>query len=97
MLRANVSVNVCPELQQRLLTEFEKRYKKPGGSRARTGEFIVHWQNRIDSDRSPSDQAVLNVLKGFFVTYYAKSIVKSVKSIEQICQNANQVLVRLDI
>jgi tetratricopeptide (TPR) repeat protein len=64
MLRANVSVNVCPELQQRLLTEFEKRYKKPGGSRARTGEFIVHWQNRIDSDRSPSDQAVLNVLKG---------------------------------
>lgn len=64
MNRANVSVNVCPELQQRLLTEFEKRYKKPGGSRARTGEFIVHWQNRIHSDRSPSDQAVLNVLKG---------------------------------
>ena len=64
MLRANVSVNVCPELQQRLLAEFEKGYKKPGSSRARTGEFIVHWQNRIDSDRSPSDQAVLNVLKG---------------------------------
>ena len=63
MLRANVSVNVCPDLQQRLLTEFEKRYKKPGSSRARTGEFIVHWQNRIP-DRSPSDQAVLNVLKG---------------------------------
>jgi len=59
----NVSVNVCPDLQQRLLTEFEKRYKKPGSSRARTGEFIVNWQNRI-TDRSPSDQAVLNVLKG---------------------------------
>ena len=33
----------------------------------------------------------------FFLTYYAKSIAKVVKSIEQICQNVNQVLVRLDI
>ncbi|TAF38822.1 MAG: ATP-binding protein [Oscillatoriales cyanobacterium] len=64
MSLANVSVNVCPDLQRRLLTEFEKRYKKPGRTRARTGELIVHWQNRIDPDRSPSDQAVLNLLKG---------------------------------
>lgn len=63
MSRPNVSVNVCSDLQQRLLTEFEKRYKTPGKLRARTGEFIVHWQTRL-SDRSPSDQAVLNVLKG---------------------------------
>jgi hypothetical protein len=34
---------------------------------------------------------------GFFLTYYAKSIAKVVKSIKQICQNVNQVLVRLDI
>ncbi|MEZ2240355.1 tetratricopeptide repeat protein [Microcoleus sp.] len=64
MSLANVSVNVCPDLQGSLLTEFEKRYKKPGNSRARTGELIVHWQNRIDPDRCPSDQAVLNLLKG---------------------------------
>ena len=64
MSLANVSVNVCPDLQGSLLIEFEKRYKKPGNSRARTGELIVHWQNRIDPDRCPSDQAVLNLLKG---------------------------------
>lgn len=64
MSRANVSVTVCPDLQRRLLTEFEKRYKKTGRIRARTGEFIIHWQNRIDPERPPSDQAVLNVLKG---------------------------------
>jgi hypothetical protein len=33
----------------------------------------------------------------FFLTWYAKSIAKSVKEIEKICQNINQVLVRLDI
>lgn len=64
MSLANVSVNVCPDLQKMLLTEFEKRYKKPGRSRARTGELLVNWQNRIDPERSPSDQAVLNLLKG---------------------------------
>jgi hypothetical protein len=37
------------------------------------------------------------VIMGSSLLSYAKSIVKSVKSIEQICQNANQVLVRLDI
>lgn len=64
MSKANVPVNVRPDLRESLLTEFEKRYKTPGNKRARTGELIVHWQNRIDPDRPPSDQAVLNLLKG---------------------------------
>jgi hypothetical protein len=33
----------------------------------------------------------------FFLTWDAKSIAKSVKKIEKICQNINQVLVRLDL
>jgi putative transposase len=33
----------------------------------------------------------------FFLTWYSKSIAKSVKEIEKICQNINQVLVRLDL
>ncbi|MEJ6485427.1 hypothetical protein N0Y54_29665, partial [Nostoc punctiforme UO1] len=33
----------------------------------------------------------------FFLTYYAKSIAKSVKISEQIYRKVNQVLVRLDI
>ena len=33
----------------------------------------------------------------FFLTYYAKSIAKAVKLIEQICQNVNGVFVMLDI
>ena len=48
---------------------------------------------RKPQERSSSIQNIF----GFFLTYYAKSIAKVVKSIEQICQNVNQVLVRLDI
>ena len=40
--------------------------------------------------------AQINKELGFFLTWYAKSIAKSVKEIEKICQNINQVLVRLD-
>lgn len=63
MNRENVSVNVPPNLRLKLLAEYEKRYKKPGRSRARTGELLIHWQTKLDTD-CPSDQAVLNLLKG---------------------------------
>ena len=61
--RGNVPVQVSLALQQKLLEAFEKRYKKPGKSRARTGEFLTHWAIQLGAD-APSDQAVLNVLKG---------------------------------
>lgn len=61
--RGNVPVQVSSALQRRLLEAFENRYKKPGKSRARTGEFLTHWPIQLRTD-APSDQAVLNVLKG---------------------------------
>ncbi len=61
--RGNVPVQVSSALQQKLLEAFDKRYKKPGKSRARTGEFLTNWAIQLNSD-APSDQAVLNVLKG---------------------------------
>jgi hypothetical protein len=61
--RENFSVEVPSALQLKLLEAFEKRYKKPGKSRARTGEFLTHWAIQLRTD-APSDQAVLNVLQG---------------------------------
>jgi WD40 repeat protein/energy-coupling factor transporter ATP-binding protein EcfA2 len=61
--RGNVPVQVSSALRLKLLEAFEKRYKKPGKSRARTGEFLTHWAIQLSTD-APSDQAVLNVLKG---------------------------------
>ena len=61
--RGNVPVQVSSALQQKLLEAFEQRYRKPGKNRARTGEFLTHWAIQLSSD-APSDQAVLNVLKG---------------------------------
>jgi len=45
----------------------------------------------------PDQVTIANNQYRFFLTWYAKSIAKSVKLIEQICQNINQALVRLDI
>ncbi len=45
----------------------------------------------------PDQVTIANNQYRFFLTWYAKSIAKSVKEIEKICQNINQVLVRLDI
>jgi hypothetical protein len=61
--RENFSVEVPSALRLKLLEAFEKRYKKPGKSRARTGEFLTHWAIQLRTD-APSDQALLNVLKG---------------------------------
>ena len=49
--------------------------------------------------QATEDERIRNAIEGkfgFFLTWYAKSIAKSVKEIEKICQNINQVLVRLD-
>jgi len=45
----------------------------------------------------PYQVTIANNQYRFFLTWYAKSIAKSVKLIEQICQNVNQALVRLDL
>ncbi len=61
--RENFSVEVTSALRLKLLEEFDKRYKKPGKKRRRTGEFLKRWDIELNTGQ-PSDQAVLNVLNG---------------------------------
>ncbi|MDP8965515.1 MAG: hypothetical protein M3O33_16335, partial [Cyanobacteriota bacterium] len=61
--RENFPVEVPLALRLKLLEEFEKRYKKLGKKRTRTGEFLKRWGIQLDTGE-PSDQAVLNVLNG---------------------------------
>src|SRR4028119_1774443 len=94
-----------PELRKKQVQKYVSRRKEPKKKYRRRSTFGVgvdaeKWVDYLEQYAWEMQQLMkLTPSKrrfyGFFVTYYAKSIAKSVKSIEQICQNANQVLVRL--